>query len=504
MFNWFWEFLYGLIKVPLFCIDIIIMIARKLCGIDPVQIEKEVNGEIVTEDVDLLTYFMQGETILNAFGYVCLFGFILLFLFTAFRIIRDQLTFYEKKSPIRICLDSAKIILFFLLVPTIMIASTVFVSTVMRGIYEATANGNTGLGGAMFTIFADEAYIGPAENKQAILDAFRTCSLEDYLLGKNQYSYYNMSLVSQHFKLSQFNFFLGLVGSISVLILLSLTLLSFVERIISLVLLFVISPLPMSAAPLDDGERFKTWREQTINKFVTAYGGLLALNIFSLMLPMIAAINFFPGNGGVVSVVNGIARLLFIIGGAFACRRGMVLVGNLVSRGAGSQDLMDQSHLSGGMASLAHMAGKVVRGTFGAVTGAAKGAYNKGRSWMQAADVPTSIAEMIRQDTQMKKDSASEERRAAANRFDGKVDRGGAQGGANLQAAMQGKTDAGSAKNVPDKPAAAPNAAKSPANNDKNTEMNKNAQTDIKNALQNKKSDDANTKADDNKDNTTK
>ena len=34
--------------------------------------------------------------------------------------------------------------------------------------------------------------------------------------------------------------------------------------------------------------------------------------------------------------------------------------------------------------------------------------------------------------------------------------------------------------------------------------MNKNAQTDIKNALQNKKSNDANTKADDNKDNTTK
>jgi hypothetical protein len=104
----------------------------------------------------------------------------------------------------------------------------------------------------------------------------------------------------------------------------------------------------------------------------------------------------------------------------------------------------------------------------------------------------------------MKKDSASEERRAAANRFGGKVDRGGNQSGANLQAAMQGKTDGGSAKNVPDKPASAPNAAKSSANNDKNTEMNKNAQTDIKNALQNKKSDDANTKADDNKANTTK
>jgi hypothetical protein len=246
------------------------------------------------------------------------------------------------------------------------------------------------------------------------------------------------------------------------------------------------------------------WREQTINKFITAYGGILALNIFSLMLPMIANINFFSVGGTGDNPVNGIARLLFIIGGAFACRRGMVLIGNLVSRGAGSQDLMDQSHLTGGMAALAHMAGGLVKGALGTVTGAAKGTFNKGRSWLQAADVPTSIAEGIRQHTQMKKEHGAEERRNAANRFDGKVERGGNQSGANLQAAMQGKTDGGSAKNVPDKPAAAPNAAKSPANNDKNTEMNKNAQTDIKNALQNKKSEDANTKADDNKDNTTK
>ena len=497
MFNWFWKFLYGLIKVPLLCIDVVLMIARKLCGIDPVQVEG-------VGEVDLLTYFLEGEAIVNAFGYVCLFGFVLLFIFTAFRIIKDQATFYEKKSPVRICLDSAKLLLYFLLVPAIMILGTTFISYIMRGIYEATANGNSGLGGSMFVIFADEAYIGPEGDKQAILDAFRTCSLEDYISGASNYSYYNTNLVSQYFNLSELNYFLGLVGSISVLILLSLTLLSFVERIISLVLLFVISPLPMSAAPLDDGERFKVWREQTINKFITAYGGLLALNIFSLMLPMIVNINFFSMGGTINNIANGIARLLFIIGGAFACRRGMVLVGNLVSRGAGSQDLMDQSHLSGGMATLAHMAGGVVKGALGMVTGAAKGSFNKGRSWLQAAEIPTSIAEGIRQHTQMKKEYDAEERRNAANRFDGKVERGGNQSGANLQAAMQGKTDGGSAKNVPDKPAPAPNAAKSPANNDKNTEMNKNAQTDIKNALQNKKSDDANTKADDNKDNTIK
>ena len=494
MFNWFWEFLYGLIKVPLFCIDIIMMVARKLCGIDPVQIEKEVNGQIVTEDVDLLTYFMQGKTILNAFGYVCLFAFILLFLFTVFRIIRDQVTFYDKKSPVRICIDSAKIILLFLLVPAIMIAGTLFVSTLLRGIYEATANGsrNSGLGGSMFVIFAEEAYIGDPEDKLNILESFRTCSLEDYLSGKSEYSYYDTNIVSHYFKLSKFNFFLGLVGSISVLVLLALTLLSFVERIISLVLLFIIAPLPMSAAPLDDGERFKMWREQTINKFITAYGGLLALNVFSLMLPMISNINFFSTSGWGGNLVNGIARLLFVIGGAFACRRGMVLIGNLVSRGAGSQDLMDQSHLSGGMASLAHMAGRLVKGTVGAFTGAAKSGVNTTKSWMNAAGHPTSISDVIRQKHQASVQEEKEkraDREAYANRFDGRVNHYASDNATRMQMAMSGNAGAQSnADSVSSPNSAQASNAVSSANNDKNTEMNKNAQNDIKNALQNTKS----------------
>ena len=492
MFNWFWEFLYGLIKVPLFCIDVVIMIARKLCGIDPVQIEKEVGGEIVMEDTDLLTYFMQGETILNAFGYVCLFGFILLFLFTAFRIIRDQVTFYEKKSPVRICLDSAKIILMFLLVPAIMIAGTVFVSTLMRGIYEATANGNSGLGGSMFVIFAEEAYIGPADDKQTVLDAFRTSSLENYLNGTSRFSYYDTSKVSEYFQLSKINFFLGLVGSLSVVALLSLTLLSFVERIISLVLLFVVAPLPMSAAPLDDGERFKLWREQTINKFLTAYGGLLALNIFSLMLPMISRINFFPMSGVGGNLVNGVARLLFIIGGAFACRRGMVIIGNLVYRGAGSQELMDQSHLTGGMASLARLAGGMVRGTFGMVAGAARSGFHTGRSVMSAAGVPTTAAELIRQRVAQSegRTSAGGEsggRSEEANKFSESISRNTDQNSMKVEAAMRGRSDDGASRGNIQAPAAS-GGQPSAAHRDKNTEMNKNAQNDIKSALQNKKS----------------
>ena len=490
MFNWFWNFLYGLIKVPLLCIDVIMMIARKLCGIDPIQVENGGGGE----EVDLLTYFMGGDSIVDAFGYVCLFGFILLFLFTVFRIIKDQGVFYEKKSPIRICVESSRILLYFLLVPTIMILGTAFISVIMRGIYEATANGNSGLGGSMFVIFAEEAYIGPDDSKWEVLEAFRTGSLEAYLSGTDQFSYYNTDIVSQYFNLSEFNFFLGLVGSISVLVLLGLTLLSFVERIISLVLLFVVSPLPMSASPLDDGERFKIWREQTINKFLTAYGGLLALNIFSLMLPIIANVNFFPMGGNIANLANGIVRLLFVIGGAFACRRGMVLIGNLVSRGAGSQDLMDQSHLSGGMASLGHFVGKIVRGSFGAIKGAAVGGMNLGKSLVH--DVSSSVASRINAAKNQSSGGAqgsnsdNAAREAAENRHDGRLDNVRNQNSDAIQNVMQGKSSSsnGAMPGVEFKTPAAASGATSSANNEKNSELNKSAQDDIKNALQNKKS----------------
>ena len=503
MFNWFWDFLYGLIKVPLFCIDVIMMIARKLCGIDPIRVETKVDGEIVSTEVDLLTYFMEGNTVLNAFGYVCLFAFILLFLFTVFRIVRDQGVFYEKKSPVRICLDSAKILLYFMLVPTIMILGSTFISVVMRGVYEATANGNSGLGGSMFVIFAEEAYMGPDESKWEVLEAFRTGSLEAYLSGTDNFSYYNTDIVSQYFNLSKFNFFLGLVGSISVLILLALTLLSFVERIISLVLLFVIAPLPRSAAPLDDGERFKMWREQVINKFITAYGGLLALNIFSLMLPMIANINFFTFEGSAANLANGTVRLLFVIGGAFACRRGMVLVGNLVSRGAGSQDLMDQSHLSGGMATLGHIVGKVVKGSAGILKGAVVGGANISKNLLHDARASLASLNAGANWASGAQHSNSEQslREAEENRHEARLDRENGQNSNALQTALQGKSapSATSSAVSPTMDIKAPAVSSSPAssaNNEKNTEMNKSAQNDIKATLRNQKTEQTDDKKD--------
>jgi hypothetical protein len=74
---------------------------------------------------------------------------------------------------------------------------------------------------------------------------------------------------------------------------------------------------------------------------------------------------------------------------------------------------------------------------------------------------------------------------AKNDRFDGKVDRGNSQNSVTLQAAMKGKTGAGGAAD--DKKPTQGSTANAVAHKEKNNELNKSAQNDIKAALQNKK-----------------
>ncbi len=326
MFDWFWEFLYGLIKTILYCIDFILNIAKLLCGIEPVYVDGL--------ETDLLYYFLRDEKVFRAFILMALIAFILLFLFTIFSVIRSQARFGEGKTPIQICLNSAKCLLYFLLVPAIMWVGSVFVSTLMTSVNAATSDGSQTLAGTVFCVIADEAYDGSAADKGAVMENFRT--------GASDYN--STSQVDRWFSLKKINYFLGFAGGIAVLVLLVISLMGFVERLISLVTLFILSPLSVSSCALDDGMRFKLWRDQVINKFLVAYGALISINIYAIMMQLVIRVEFFNDH-----FMNLLAQFLFILGGAFACRRGVALIGNLINHNAGTQEMAEQSMMRRGL-----------------------------------------------------------------------------------------------------------------------------------------------------------
>ncbi len=330
MFNWFWKFLYNLVKTILNCIDFILGFAKMLAGIDTVTVGNE--------NVEIAGYFLNHETIMDSFKMVAIIGFILLVVFTIFAIVRSIGKYGDGKSSVQICLDCAKSLLYMMLVPAIMIIGAEVVSVIMTAIYKATNLQGTTLGSTLFTLITRDAKDGATE---AVVENF----------ANGTYSYYDRALVNEFYALDDINYFLAFVGGIAVLILLVRPLLSFVERIVGLVLLFLAAPISISTVPLDEGARFKLWREQVINKFLIAYGALISLNVFMLIMGIVLEIRFFENE-----TWNDLAQLVFIIGGAAACKQGPVIIGNLVNQGAGSQYAQDVQNTRSPFSAMGHFA----------------------------------------------------------------------------------------------------------------------------------------------------
>jgi hypothetical protein len=135
----------------------------------------------------------------------------------------------------------------------------------------------------------------------------------------------------------------------------------FVDRVLSLVILYIAAPISISTSILDDGARFKLWRDQFLTKFITGYGMILTINIYALVcgLVMDPEFAFFSGEG--TEFLNFLMKLLVIGGGALTMQKSMALVGNLVSQGAGSNELRDNAFSMGGLARMAKgVAGKAL------------------------------------------------------------------------------------------------------------------------------------------------
>lgn len=77
------------------------------------------------------------------------------------------------------------------------------------------------------------------------------------------------------------------IASLALLIALFIAVINLAKRVYEIVFMYLVLPFSMSTIPLDDGARFKNWRETFISKLLLAYGSLFSVNIFVLLLPVI-------------------------------------------------------------------------------------------------------------------------------------------------------------------------------------------------------------------------
>ena len=336
MFDWFYEFLFMISKTLFRLTDGLILCANKLCGIDPINF----NGK----ETDFLSYLIFSDEIGFAFRISAVLATMLLAVFTVFMIIRTVAKDKAEGTPAQIAAKSFKTLVMFFLVPVSIYAFMMIGNAFVKALYSATIQASATPGSFLFSVFAKEGGMS-----QEIAEQFRSGALD----------YYNTDLVSSHMDLSEFPFIFSWLAGGIVLFSIGSSMLIFVDRAISLVILYIASPISISTSVLDDGARFKLWRDQFLSKFIMGYGMILAVNIYAMVcgLVMDSSFMFFKDN----EFLNLIMKLLVIGGGGLTMQKSMALVGNLVSQGAGSNELRDNAFTAGRLASMASgVAGKAL------------------------------------------------------------------------------------------------------------------------------------------------
>lgn len=150
------------------------------------------------------------------------------------------------------------------------------------------------------------------------------------------FDYTNFHLVSVYYEIGNINFLLLFAGAAMSIYFLYMAAFGMIMRLFKATALFVIAPPVVALMPLDNGNAFKQWRTNFIGSIISAYGVIIALNIFFLVMPVLENIKLFNPNGflGVLNYGNNaLVYLLFVIVGLMSVSKISKVVSDVAGKG---------------------------------------------------------------------------------------------------------------------------------------------------------------------------
>jgi len=356
MFDWFFDFLYLLTRSMFKIIDAMVYATNTLCGISPVIIDGK--------KTDLMEWMMSLEQVATGFKVTALVGIFLIVFFAIWGIMRNIMSDEPKGTPSQVAMKAFKTLLTFLFIPAAMYVLTKSLNAIAEVLYYGTRGGaEISLGGFLAKSFGQDC----------ANDGLNVWTAEDF-------DYTSFDCMWKYFNMRHYDYFFSWVAGVSIIMTMSKVLFIFVERLFSIILLYIISPIPVSAAMIDDGAKFKAWREQLLAKYCTGYGAILGLNIYTIVISALCThdIEYFTDGVDIISAgfLNFVFKLIIIIGGAFGVDKLVAMIGNLVSNGAGDAAMQEAGQARAGVGAVgqgAYKLGKKVGGFVASKVGQALG-----------------------------------------------------------------------------------------------------------------------------------
>ena len=324
------------------------------------------------DQTTLLEYFINNEIVRNALISITFIALCLSMIFAIYSVMRSTLDFdFEGKRPVGKVLNAvAKSMIAFLLVPAICIFGISLASIVLKQTCTAITGSDASLGKWVLAVSSMDA--GRGNPPAPFIDQATGQIAEPWasLVGGS------MDYVSfgTRIHISRVDYILGFAAMIFMAVIMVICLFTFIKRIFDIILLYITSPYFVSTIVLDDGEKFRRWRDTFIAKILVGFGSVIGLRIFLMMIPVIMndQLEIFDSVAG--NITGGyIIRLVFILGGMYAVYKSSTLLTGIISSGVAAEENANNAIMAG------LVGGGAMKG-MKALAGAGKNAFSQLRT----------------------------------------------------------------------------------------------------------------------------
>lgn len=208
----------------------------------------------------------------------------------------------------------------------------------------------------IFLIAGMEAAQNSMYNNGRYDDALR----RGYVTGEK--SYMNLKQVRRDFDIWDMDYLVAYIACIVFILIMAICIFTFIVRMFNLLLLYLVAPLFASSMPIDDGSKWQSWTQAFVIQLFSGFGSVIAMRLYLIIIPVALSSDliYFPGEGVGYAVLNRMAQLLMVLGGAWAVLQSSSVITGILAGNPGMAAIQQEGRIGSMMT---HGAMSAVRGT---------------------------------------------------------------------------------------------------------------------------------------------
>jgi hypothetical protein len=279
-----------------------------------------------------LASFIWGHPVTGRiFWGITLISFVLCVAFSIAAVLQSMSDLEEKRPVGKVAGSIGKAMLMFLIVPVFMIITInvagIGIRQVSYLIDQAAGvqdNSHSLLSAIiMSTAITEDSILRPQSNVMAQeVDRHR----QMLMTGEIPIDVFGQTFM-EYFDPLKMNIIPTIITGCFCVVIMTMILLMFVRRIFEVMMLYIVAPIFVATIPLDEGAKFKLWREAFISRTLMGFSALFTLKIILLLLPVfwLSGIQLLPSAGH-----DAILKLLITIGGMATAYKSQTLISNII------------------------------------------------------------------------------------------------------------------------------------------------------------------------------